>query len=642
MNFLRKYYEYFTLLFVSFVYLFTIAPSVIQIDSGELAAVQATLGIAHPTGYPLFTMLGYLFSIIPLPFTTIYQLNLLALIWCVIGLLFFIKTIKLILDNLNQFVVQKKIKQEKKGTKKGKQNEATELKIIIEEDIKIFISAIAGLILAFSFTFWHQSVSVEVYSLHISLISLIIYFLVKAFLSDKSSMLYWFVLALVLALGFSNHMTTLLILPGIAYLFFTKFGINKVAFQKMFKMISLFIPVLILVYLYLPIRAAQNPILNWGNPIDVERMLRHISGFQYQVWLFTSMEAAKEQLQYFFSTLSIQFSVSLILVFIGIVYSFVFLRKLFFFAIISLVFTVAYSINYSISDIDSYFLLAYISMAIFSAFGLLKLFLFLRDKKLKLILPIILSGVIIALQLAFTFGKVTQHENYVFEDYTKAALNSTSKNAIIFSYQWDYLISASYYFQFVENFRKDVAVIDKELLRRSWYYNQIEKNYPDVIDEIKPTIFQFLESVKLFERSENYNANTLQFLYQKIMTDLVATNFDEREFYIAPELVDFDIPNREFILPEGYSIVPDIFFFKVVKGNEYVPVSDPNFTIRFPKNRNVYIDNLEKIIGKMLLKRALYETQFDKRDRAKLFLKKVRSEFPNVEIPAGITEAIEK
>ena len=82
MKYLQKYY-YILTGFISFVlYLLTIAPSVIQIDTGELAAVQCTLGIAHPTGYPLFTILGYVFSLLPLPVTKIFQMNLLAALYC--------------------------------------------------------------------------------------------------------------------------------------------------------------------------------------------------------------------------------------------------------------------------------------------------------------------------------------------------------------------------------------------------------------------------------------------------------------------------------------------------------------------------------------------------------------------------------
>ena len=62
MKYIQKYYFLLTGLIAFIFFLTTIAPSVIQIDTGELAAVQVTLGIAHPTGYPLFTILGYIFS----------------------------------------------------------------------------------------------------------------------------------------------------------------------------------------------------------------------------------------------------------------------------------------------------------------------------------------------------------------------------------------------------------------------------------------------------------------------------------------------------------------------------------------------------------------------------------------------------
>ena len=114
----KKYFYLVTALFVFIIYLFTLAPSVVQIDSGELAAVQATLGIAHPTGYPLFTMLGYLFSLIPLPFTKIFQLNILAAIYCSTAVGVFTYTLKYCLDNLSVF--KKKISNKKEAAKKGK------------------------------------------------------------------------------------------------------------------------------------------------------------------------------------------------------------------------------------------------------------------------------------------------------------------------------------------------------------------------------------------------------------------------------------------------------------------------------------------------------------------------------------------
>ena len=42
------------------VYLMTMCRSVSFIDAGELAAVACVMGIAHPTGYPLFTLTAHL------------------------------------------------------------------------------------------------------------------------------------------------------------------------------------------------------------------------------------------------------------------------------------------------------------------------------------------------------------------------------------------------------------------------------------------------------------------------------------------------------------------------------------------------------------------------------------------------------
>ena len=47
------------------VYLVTLSPAVGLIDSGELAAGCNLLNILHPTGYPLYTMLGRLVSLVP-------------------------------------------------------------------------------------------------------------------------------------------------------------------------------------------------------------------------------------------------------------------------------------------------------------------------------------------------------------------------------------------------------------------------------------------------------------------------------------------------------------------------------------------------------------------------------------------------
>ena len=511
--------------------------------------------------------------------------------------------------------------------------------------IKHLSAIFSGLILVFSQTYWFQSTSVEVYSLHIFLINLIILFLIKAYLYDKIPAgkiikKRWLLFAAILALGFTNHMTTLLILPGIAYLYFDKYKFNTGSIKTILIMLLIFFPVLILIYSYLPIRAAQNPTLNWSDPVNFENFFRHVSGKQYQVWFFSSTAAAKKQFFYFINSLPEEFNVSLFICLFGVIVSFLMARKFFIFTFITFLSTVAYSINYDIVDINSYFLLAFISLSFFAAFGITRILTFLANGKYGVIIPSMLILLFVGLEFYDNYNEVDQSNVYTFEDYSKDVINSTSNNSVIFTYQWDYLVSESYYFRYVEGFRKDVAVIDKELMRRSWYYNQLRTNYPSVLRGLNKDVNDFITAVKPFERDEEYNSNIIEMHYRKLMTDLTAENLKRGNFYAAPELFESEMQRGEYVLPKGYTLVPDLFLFKVVKGNDYVPAADPDFTLRFPENGNKYTDFIKRTVADMLARRALYEIQYDKIDRARIYIKKIKSNFPGYVLPAGLGQVL--
>lgn len=643
MVYLRKYYAFLTAIFVFVVYLFTLAPSVVEIDSGELAAVQATLGIAHPTGYPLFTLLGHLFLQLHLPFSKIFVSNLLAALWCALGIWVFILFAKMILDNLALFSNFTQVHNKEEIKKKRKNRVVSEPLATpqLNETKKIMSVVIGGLILAFSKTYWAQSTSVEVYSLHLFLINLILFALLKAYVADgkPSDLKFWIFFALLLALGFSNHMTTLFILPAAAYLFFEKNKFNLVSVKKISIMLLCFFSLLIVVYLYLPLRAVQNPLFNWGNPISLESFFRHVSGKQFQVWFFSSAESAKTQFGNFIYSLPGEFAfVSILFCLVGIIAVLRSARKLFYFLLLLSLFTLFYSINYSIVDIAPYFLLIYITLSIFAVFGIITIFKLLKSNSGSYAIPALIFSTFILVQIYVNFRVVDQSNVFIFEDYSKSVINSTVENSIIFSYQWDYFISPSYYFQYVEGFRKDVVVIDKELLRRSWYPNQLIHNHPTVFRSVQSDITQFLEALAPFEKGKVYNAELIERLYRNLMTKLVTSNIDRHPFYIAPELVENEMTRGEFSLPKGYYLVPDIFLFKVTKSNEYIPARDPDFTIRFPKNRNHYTDFIENMIGSMLVRRALYEMQFDKISRAKIYINKIKHDLPHFQIPINLGE----
>ena len=61
------------------LYVATLTPGLAHLggDGHELTVVAATLGLAHPTGYPLYTWLGHLFTLLPIG-DVAYRTNLMS------------------------------------------------------------------------------------------------------------------------------------------------------------------------------------------------------------------------------------------------------------------------------------------------------------------------------------------------------------------------------------------------------------------------------------------------------------------------------------------------------------------------------------------------------------------------------------
>jgi tetratricopeptide (TPR) repeat protein len=520
------------------VYLRTLCPTVTFIDSGELCAVAYTLGIAHPTGYPLFTLLGWVFVHLPLGLRPVYQLNLMAALLCAVAVFAFFHFLVFILD---QFDPSKINRGEKSAVKRASKSDAREG----TSGTKYFAAAVGAFILAFSETFWAQAVSIEVYSLHTLFLSAVLLLFTKAMqaqidlardgMSGSRTAGWWFAFAFVLGLSFTNHMTTIMLAPGFLYLYFTVHGFCRPAWRNILMAAIPFMLGLSL-YIYLPLRASHSPMLNWGDPSTVGRLLSHLRGKQYSVWLFSSLDTAWNQLKYFVSDLPTEFIYGpLLLMLVGLVRLYRVNRILFVFIVVLFASCVFYAINYEIHDIDSYFLLAYFMAAVWSAFGARSLLENLKDP-VRLRVGAAVCGAIALMPLVGNFTANDQSEDFAVEDYTVNMFNSFESNALVLSYQWDYWVSASYYYQLVEGYRPDVAVIDKELLRRSWYFKKIEHRYPWLIQNSRREVEEFLAELYKFEHSLPYDPAAIQARYEAMILSFLQKAHATRPVYVTNEI----------------------------------------------------------------------------------------------------------
>ena len=596
------------------VYLLTVSHSVTALDSGELATVQAILGIAHPPGYPLFTILGYLFLKIPLGLTEIYQLNILCSLWCAGAVIFFTHTTKLILDNL-----------EKLRTAKKSEISNKIFNMIDSEDAeltKYIVSIISGLFFAFSLILWSQSTSVEVYSLQLFLFSVVIFLFFRIYFyeNDNERLLSknnkgWIAIGILLGFGFSNHLMTFYLLPALLFLYFNKYRLTKKSVTRLAIVATITIIVAAGLYSYLIIRSAQQPELNWGDPNSISKAIDHISAKYYEGKFFAGFDNVERQLKFLFNSFGFyggklfagDFNINLIFCLTGMVISFISLRRFFYFVVILSFTTVLFTINYNIPDIYEYFSLSIFSLYLVGIPSLMFIVNLLRSPKYGSTLPVLILLVILFIRISANYKVADESDNYIFEDYVKSMLQTVDKNSIIFTNKWDYTVSPAYYVQYVEGFRKDVQILNSQFLPLKWYKPDFVRQGNIIID---PDL-RFEDASPII-------------------------NKDTNSIYLTPEIYGEEVKQGIFRIPPDKKIVPDVLLFRIVSDDKYYPAPNPDFFIREPETKNLLSNHVKDLICFMLVNRIKYELNFNKYKRAQKYYLKLVQDFPDFNLPENV------
>jgi len=471
--------------FIFFVYLFSLCPTLYLIDSGELATVSYTLGIAHPTGYPLYTLISFFFS--RLPGSPIFNLNLLSAIFSTAAAVFL----------LSGWIKDRRLTPDKSAEK-------------LPYLIPIFLFAFAP-------TIWRTSITNEVYPLTVLFCALIFNLLFRM-RSGKDL----YLLAYVLGLSFTNHMIIFsMAVPVILYAII----IHRPGFRKILISAGFFALGLTL-YLYILVRTRAGAEIAWGNAADLQRLFWHITGKQYRVWMFSSnfseiSHNLVEGLGIFGRNLLYVFVIPVLT---GFYYLYKGLRKIFFLFLAIILLNILYTINYSIPDIESYYIPGLVALICAAGYGLK---VFRKYLKWFVLLPIALAIPLI------NYLTCTLRDNTFGRDYGFAYIEQLPPNALMLSTYWD-IYSPVMYLREVAKVRKDLVVIDKELLRRTWYIKQLRREYPDFMNRVAGHVDAYLTELVKFEYGRPYDVYKIQRAYIEMLSSFVEEKLKDGVFLAAP------------------------------------------------------------------------------------------------------------
>jgi hypothetical protein len=217
------------------VYLSTLAPTAFPLDSAEMASGAATLGIVHAPGYPVYLLLTHLFTHLPIG-DIAYRANLASAVYASlsVGLL-----------------------------------------VVLVRDMtgRTLPAMIAGLGFAFCFYTWSLSVVAEVYTLQALLLIIMLLALWRWRQSGGGAFL--LSVALVAGLAAANNPATVLWWPGLLLIIWTSTTRQSLRRSHMIKLAAAFLLGLAFI-LYIPIRSAADPVVNYIGQFDSEGIFHRL------------------------------------------------------------------------------------------------------------------------------------------------------------------------------------------------------------------------------------------------------------------------------------------------------------------------------------------------------------------------------
>jgi hypothetical protein len=572
------------------IYALTLCPTVEFIDSGELAMACKYLGIAHPTGYPLYTILGRLAVMISRS-RLILGVNIMSLLLTAFssGVLF------LLIWEVNNWF----------SGKIGWRSS---------------ISASAALFVAFSPVWWAQSTTNEVYSLNLLLICLSILGFFK-YLEKSGKAHGWLIFsAYSLGLSMTNHLSAVYLIPGFVLILSADL-LKKRINIKTLMWLSIFFCLPITLYFFLPLRAAHSPFLNWGGVDDPFFLFKHISGWQYRVWMFADADisVALNRLSYAGKLIINQFGwFGLILAALGIIPVFRRKPKPGIFAVSIVLLNLIYVINYQISDIDSYYLPIIIVISLFMASGI---FLVAKSitgytragRSIRYLFAVILIIIPVS-SLSGNFHLSDRSEKTFARQGALDLLESMEPGGFALIENWDFY-SPWLYLRFGEGTSPDKVLLDKELMRRSWYIDFIRRTHPGIYERSKREFEEFLIKVQPFERNRQFDPMVIDRAYYGMLQAVMINESSLRNVYT-------NIAGDQKFL-RLLSLVPDGILFRLHKPDEFLENRMFDFNSPYWGNRSVHrelrIGHLLSYYRRAFRAREVYCRQFGRSDEAEYY-----------------------
>lgn len=225
------------------VFVRTLCPTIYTDDCGEITTAVATGGVVHPPGYPLYCLIGFLFTHLLSAGEPAWRLGLLSSLCAAIAA----PLVFLLCRRLGAGAIW---------------------------------AVVGALCFAFSYTLWQQATKVETYALNALFVGLLLNLAVTYAQTGKRILFVW--LAVVAGLALTNHLTVVWLMPALLWIALPTLFAVEAAPWRVFAKASALCASMLLLYGYEIVAAVTHPGGQvWGDPSTAERFYLQITGARY-------------------------------------------------------------------------------------------------------------------------------------------------------------------------------------------------------------------------------------------------------------------------------------------------------------------------------------------------------------------------
>lgn len=668
------------------LYSWTLAPTVTLVDSGELIVVARSLGVAHPPGFPLWVMLGHVATLLPWG-NVASRVNLASALFAALASAMLTLVVAECMM-VASYVASGGRPSRKTRPRQSRRTGPSSIRGETDQDSgsRLLVLAPAlgsGLLMAFSRTLWAYATITEVYTLNTLLIVIILFLMLRwrrRIVADRrriggpcapavtahDAFLYAGALIFGLALGV-HHVTVALTLPALALIVYKTEGLSFFTSKRLLYAALLSLAALAAVYAYLPLAASGAPIISWGNPRSLEEIWWHVTGRQYQVFFSFAPREMGEQFLEFGRMALREFGLpwaplTLALAIAGFGSIFKKDRTAFWFLSLVVSANLAYALSYSIAeDKDAYYLPTFISIAIAAGFGLRWLIqlslsrpLLATRSYLAAALPVLLAS---AIALTGNWPFNNRRSYFVARDYVENLLSAIEPNGLLLTFDWQ-VASPMLYAQEVERHRRDVKVIDVNLLRRSWYFDYLRRAYPALIERSRDKIDAFVAELKQWEHdpeayaSDRTLAERISSRFAEMIQSCVRHENEVGPVYVTHDFLSPRDRDKELSqwLTKSYQLIPHGLVFKLASDASFHEPREVRLemrglndgTLKFEKDDVVRV-KVFPAYTTMLVNRGRYLASFNRHEPAIDAFQQALALDPSLEIAQqGLKESASK